>query len=176
MRHRIRCFSAALVFIAPISTSANGHNQRQFHSDEFKVYEAAFGPMDNFPGDPPLANTPAKVLPSNSRTVIIPDDVAAGMMIHKVNPEYPKKARKARISGIVILKATISKAGEISDLHAECGPEILLEPSLKAIRKWKYRPYLLRGEPVEVQTTIKVTFALGDKNKLPFSTGSCPVE
>lgn len=98
------------------------------------------------------------------------------MLIHKFDPEYPAKARKARISGIVILKATISKTGEISDLHAECGPEILQESSLKAVRDWKYRPYLLHGEPVEVQTTIKVTFALGGKKKLPFSKDSCPVE
>jgi hypothetical protein len=76
----------------------------------------------------------------------------------------------------VLLKATISKSGEILDLHAECGPEILLEPSLKAVREWKYRPYLLRGEPVAVQTTIEVIFALGDKKKLPFGKDSCPVE
>lgn len=62
------------------------------------------------------------------------------------------------------------------DLHAECGPESLLEASLKAVREWKYRPYLLRGETVEVQTTIRLTFALGDKKKLPFSKDSCPVE
>jgi protein TonB len=62
------------------------------------------------------------------------------------------------------------------DLHAECGPESLLEASLNAVREWKYRPYLLRGEPVEVQTTIRLTFALGDKKKLPFSKDSCPVE
>jgi protein TonB len=98
------------------------------------------------------------------------------MLIHKVNPEYPGIAKAARISGIVTVKAKISTAGEISDLHVECGPEILREPSLKAIREWKYRPYLLRGEPVEVQTTIKVTFALGGKKKVPFSKDSCPVE
>jgi len=126
--------------------------------------------------DAALASTLANVPPSASRPVIIHEDVAVGMLIYKVNPEYPAKAKKDRISGIVILKATISKAGEISDLHAECGPEILQEPSLKAVREWKYRPYLLRGEPVEVQTTIRVTFALGGKKKLPFSKDSCPVE
>jgi periplasmic protein TonB len=76
----------------------------------------------------------------------------------------------------VIIRARISKTGEISDLHVECGPEMLQEPSLAAIRQWKYRPYLLRGEPVEVETTIEVIFALGDKKKLPFSKDSCPVD
>jgi len=132
--------------------------------------------MGSFPADVPQANTPAKVVQSNSKPVFIPADVMVGMLIHKVDPEYPAKAKKARVSGIVILKATISKTGEISDLHVECGPEMLQEPSLKAVRNWTYSPYLLHGKPVEVQTTIKVTFALGDKKKLPFSDGSCPVE
>ena len=146
MKHKLRCFSAALVFITLISTSAS------------------------------LADTPANVPRSDSKPVIIPADVMVGILIHKVDPEYPRLAKAARISGIVTLKATISKTGEILDLHIECGPAILQEPSLKAIREWKYRPYLLRGEPVEVQTTIKVTFALGGKKKLPFSKDSCPVD
>jgi TonB family protein len=176
VKHKLRCFSAALVFITLISTSADGQNQRRFHSDEFSVHAAALGLMDSLPEDASLADTPNNLPRSDSKRVIIPADVMVGMLIHKVNPEYPAKAKKARISGIVILRATISKTGEILDLHAECGPESLLEASLTAVREWKYRPYLLRGEPVEVQTTIRVTFALGDKKKLPFSKDSCPVE
>jgi protein TonB len=149
---------------------------RQFHSDEYSVYVAALGLMYSFPEDAALADTSANVPRSASKPVIIPEDIAVGILIHKVNPEYPAKAKKARISGIVTLKATISTTGEILDLHAECGPEGLLEASLKAVREWRYRPYLLSGEPVEVQTTIKFTFALGDKKKLPFSKDSCPVE
>ena len=53
------------------------------------------------------------------------------------------------------LKARISKAGEISGLHAECGPELLQEAALKAVREWKYRPYLLRGEPVDVLSDLR---------------------
>ena len=115
MKHKLRCFSAALVFITLISTSAS------------------------------LADTPANVPRSDSKPVIIPADVMVGILIHKVDPEYPRLAKAARISGIVTLKATISKTGEILDLRVECGPAILQEPSLKAIREWKYRPYLLRG-------------------------------
>ena len=122
------------------------------------------------------ADTLTNVPPPSSKPVVIPQDLAVGLLIHKVDPEYPAKAKKARISGIVILKATISKTGEISDLHAECGPEMLQEASLKAVRQWTYKPYLLHGEPIEVQTTIRVVFALGGKKKLPFSKDSCPVE
>ena len=53
---------------------------------------------------------------------------------------------------------------------------MLKEASLKAVQEWKYRPYLVRGEPVEVETTTRVTFALGGKKKLPFSKDSCLVE
>lgn len=176
MKHELHSFSAALVFIALISTTANGQNQRQFHSEESRVSASALSLMGHFFEDAPLVDTPANVPRFDSKPVMIPEGMAVGMLIHKVDPEYPAKAKKARISGIVILKATISKTGEISDLRVECGPGILLEPSLKAVREWKYRPYLLRGEPVEVQTTIKFTFALGDKKKLPFSKDSCLVE
>jgi protein TonB len=176
VKHELRCFSAGFVLIALISTSANGQNQRQVHSDDSSLYEAALGLMPHFSADAALADTPTNVPRSDSKAVIIPEGSAVGMLIYKVEPEYPAKAKKARISGIVKLTATISKTGEISDLHAECGPESLQESALKAVRQWKYRPYLLRGEPVEVQTTIKVTFALGDKKKLPFSKDSCPIE
>jgi len=131
---------------------------------------------ETFAYESPLTDTPTNVPSIGSKPVLIPEDTAAGMLIHKVDPEYPRIAKAARISGIVTLKATISKKGEILDLRVECGPAILQEPSLKAIRQWKYRPYLSHGEPVEVQTTIKVTFALGGKKKLPFSKDSCPVE
>jgi TonB family protein len=129
-----------------------------------------------FADDAALADTPTNVPPIGPKPVIIPEGVAVGMLIHKTIPKYPGKAKAARISGIVTLQATISKTGDISHLHVECGPEMLQEPSLTAVREWKYKPYLLRGEPVEVQTTIRVTFTLGDKKKLPFSKDSCPVE
>jgi periplasmic protein TonB len=124
----------------------------------------------------PLADKPTNAPPRSSKLVIIPEDVTVGMLIHKVDPEFPKIAKAARISGIVTLKATITKAGDISNLRAECGPELLKESSLKAVREWKYRPYLVRGEPVEVETTIKVRFALGGKKQLPFSKDSCPID
>jgi len=173
VKHELRCLSAILVFIALISTSARGQNQRQSHSDEISVYGTTVGRWSE---DAPLADTPPNVPRSGSKPVIIPEDMAVGMLIHKVAPKYPEIAKASRISGIVTLKATISKTGEISELRVDCGPEILREPSLKAVREWKYRPYLLRGEAVEVQTTIKVTFVLGGKKKVKLSKDSCPVE
>ncbi|MDR3754108.1 MAG: energy transducer TonB [Terracidiphilus sp.] len=115
-------------------------------------------------------------VPSTVRPLTIPQDVAVDMLIYKVTPEYPVIAKAARVSGIVTLQATISKTGEISDLHVICGPVILQQASLEAVRQWKYRPYLLNGKPVEVETTIRITFALGGKKKMKFSKDSCPSE
>ena len=77
---------------------------------------------------------------------------------------------------IVMLRAVISKDGNITNLNAICGPQILLEASLKAIQQWKYRPYLVHGDPVEIDTTIRVEFALGGTKKVKFSPDSCPVQ
>jgi protein TonB len=104
----------------------------------------------------------------------IPESAASNMLLFKVEPEYPRIAKAARVSGIVILHATISKAGDITNLRAICGPQMLQDASIKAVQQWKYRPYIFHGEPVEVETTIRVTFALGDKKKLKFSKDSCP--
>jgi periplasmic protein TonB len=129
-----------------------------------------------FTGTPPGTAHMLADVPPTARPITIPEDVAIGMLIYKVDPEYPKKAKAARESGIVTLQATISKTGEISDLRVVCGPALLQQASLEAVRQWKYRPYLLNGKPVEVETTIRITFALGGKKKMKFSKDSCPAE
>ncbi len=86
--------------------------------------------------------------------------VAAGMLIRKTDPVYPRFAREARISGTVVLGATISKTGAIQNLHIISGPNSLTKAALDAASTWRYRPYQLNGQPVEVQTTINVVFNL----------------
>lgn len=115
-------------------------------------------------------------VPVAARPLTIPQDIAVGMLIYKVTPEYPAIAKATRVSGMVTLQAAISKTGEITDLRVVCGPALLQQASLDAVRQWKYRPYLLNGRPVEVETTIKVIFTLGGKKKMKFSKDSCPAE
>jgi periplasmic protein TonB len=86
--------------------------------------------------------------------------VAAGMLIHKTEPVYPEFAKSARISGTVVLAARITKSGAIENLHIISGPEVLRNPALDAVRTWRYRPYKLNNQPVEVDTSIKVVFSL----------------
>jgi protein TonB len=87
--------------------------------------------------------------------------VMAGNIVSKPDPTYPAIAKAARIQGTVILSATISKTGTIENLTVVSGPQMLAQAALDAVRNWRYRPYLLNGEPVEVQTTVNVTFTLG---------------
>jgi protein TonB len=87
--------------------------------------------------------------------------VAGGLLVQKTAPVYPQMAREARVSGTVVIQATISKAGTVENLRAVSGPSMLRQSALDAVKNWRYKPYLLDGEPVDVETTVSVTFSLG---------------
>jgi len=93
--------------------------------------------------------------------VRVSSGVASGNLINKVQPVYPPIARTNRIAGQVVLHALISKNGNIENLQVVSGHPMLTQSALEAVRQWKYKPYLLNGEPVEVETTIQVNFNLG---------------
>ncbi len=99
---------------------------------------------------PPKVATPQKLRVSSG--------VADGLKIHDVQPAYPQMARIAHIQGDVTLQATISKSGVIENLRAVNGHPILIQAAMDAVRQWKYKPYILNGEPVEVETTVTVKF------------------
>ncbi|HUB52459.1 MAG TPA: energy transducer TonB [Terracidiphilus sp.] len=106
------------------------------------------------------------VFKSQSRTVIGPSSVkvsagvAGGMLIRKTPPEYPTIAKTARVAGTVVLAATITKSGRVSNLQVISGPAMLRQAAMDAVRNWLYKPYLLNNQPTEVQTTINVDFNL----------------
>jgi len=95
------------------------------------------------------------------KKLVISSGVMAGMILLKTTPVYPPIAKAARQSGTVVLQATISKTGSIENLHVISGPPMLQQAAMDAVRQWRYRPYLLNGEPVEVETTVNVIFTLG---------------
>jgi protein TonB len=86
--------------------------------------------------------------------------VQAANLIYRVNPAYPPLARAARVQGIVVVEAVISREGLIESLRVVSGHPLLSQAALDAVRQWKYRPTMLNGEPVEVITTVRVTFTL----------------
>jgi len=93
--------------------------------------------------------------------ITVAGGIAQGMLIKKVSPDYPAIAYAARVDGTVVLSAVINKEGRIENLRVVTGPPMLQQSALDAVRKWVYRPYLLNGNPVAVQTTINVVFNLG---------------
>jgi periplasmic protein TonB len=86
--------------------------------------------------------------------------VQEGNLINRVTPMYPAIAKAARISGTVILQAEISKQGTIENLRVLSGHPMLVQSALDAVKQWRYKPYLLNGEPTPVETTITVNFNL----------------
>ena len=86
--------------------------------------------------------------------------VVEGLLIKKTVPIYPAIAKATGTQGTVVLQATISRNGTIEDLRVASGSAMLQRAALEAVKTWRYRPYLLDGEPVEVETTVNVVFKL----------------
>ncbi len=102
---------------------------------------------------PPPAPKPASRPPRVS-------EWAAGNLVHRVAPVYPPLARVAGIQGTVVLRAIISRTGTIEGLSVESGHPMLVRAALEAVRQWRYRPYMLNGEPVEIESEVTVRFVI----------------
>jgi len=105
------------------------------------------------------SNVPKVTLAAPQR-VRISQGVTKGLLIHRVEPTYPVLAKQARVQGEVVLSAVISTTGEIENLQLVSGHPMLVPSAIAAVRQWRYKPYLLNGAPVEVETTITVIFSL----------------
>jgi len=104
-----------------------------------------------------VASLPKIATPQRVR---VSSGVQSGLLVRKVPPAYPPLARQARIQGTVVLQAQISKNGDIENLQLVSGHPMLAPAAIEAVKQWKYKPYLLNGEPVEVETTVQVNFTL----------------
>jgi protein TonB len=140
--------------------------------DEAPPQMASAGVVGGVPGGIPggqmggvlggIINSGAVAVPkvATPQRVRVSAGVTSGLLIRKVNPSYPPLARQARISGTVVLRAVISKDGSIENLSLVSGHPMLAPAAIEAVKQWKYKPYLLNGEPVEVDTEIQVNFTL----------------
>jgi len=108
-----------------------------------------------------ISSTPMAVPKvATPQRVRVSSGVSSGLLLRKVQPVYPPLARQARIQGKVLLQAVISKDGSIENLHLINGHPMLTQAAMDAVKQWKYKPYLLNGEPVEVETQVEVNFTL----------------
>ena len=110
-------------------------------------------------GSRPMPKPPAPAAPTHT---FRPSTLLEGSLIHRVVPVYPPLARTTRIQGAVVLFAVISKAGTIANLRLVSGHPMLVPAAIDAVSQWRYRPYILNNEPVEVETQITVNFILGN--------------
>lgn len=106
-----------------------------------------------------LASVP-RLQPVVPQRVRISQGVTRGLLVHRVEPSYPPLARAARVQGDVVLTAVISVNGDIENLQLVSGHPMLVPAAITAVKQWRYKPYLLNGQPVEVETTITVIFSL----------------
>jgi periplasmic protein TonB len=108
-----------------------------------------------------ISSTPVAVPKvATPQRVRVSQGVTSGLLIRKIQPAYPPLARQARIQGNVLLQAEISKDGSIENLRLISGHPMLAPAAIEAVKQWKYKPYILNGEPVEVDTQITVIFSL----------------
>jgi len=111
------------------------------------------GELSNLMGQ---SNAPTPVL----QTVNVSQGVSQGLLLKKTKPTYPPSALHMHVEGPVELLATISKTGDISAVKILRGDPGLARAAVEAVKQWKYKPYLLNGEPVEIQTEVTVKFKL----------------
>ena len=94
------------------------------------------------------------------QTLSVSQGVSQGLLFKKVAPAYPQNALRMHIEGAVELLATISKTGDITHIKIISGDQQLTKAASDAVKQWKYKPYLLNGEPVEIQTQVTINFKL----------------
>ena len=102
------------------------------------------------PPPPPVLSTPQMRV----------SHMMEGNLLHRIDPIYPSLARQARVQGSVVLRAVIDRDGRIENLQVVSGHPLLVQAALDAVRQWRYRPYLLNEQPIEVETQITMNFVL----------------
>ncbi|MHB8214804.1 MAG: energy transducer TonB [Candidatus Sulfotelmatobacter sp.] len=108
-----------------------------------------------------ISSTPVAVPKvATPQRVRVSAGVTSGLLVKRIQPNYPPLARQARIQGTVVLHAVISKEGAIENLTLVSGHPMLAPAAIDAVKQWRYKPYLLNGEPVEVDTEVQVNFTL----------------
>ena len=106
------------------------------------------------------ATTGRAVAQATAEPVQVEPAVESGIVLKKVPPEYPEAAKKARIQGVVLLEAIISKEGDVEHLDVVSGDPALAPSAVEAVKQWKYKPYLVNGDPVVVKTKVTIDFTL----------------
>src|SRR5438270_9870680 len=95
---------------------------------------------------------------NNEKRAHVPAEVMEKLLIHRVDPEYPEAARPGRLQGVIVLDVVVGPDGSVVQMRALNGPEVLSRAAIEALRWWKFQPYRVNGQPVDVETTVAVEF------------------
>jgi periplasmic protein TonB len=107
------------------------------------------------------AAVPVKMFdPTPVKRIRVAARVVEANLIRDVAPQYPPEAGRARIEGTVVLLAVIGTDGSVKDVRVENGLPILAQAAIDAVKQWRYKPYMIDGEPVEVDSRITINFKL----------------
>jgi len=136
--------------VSPVASGSSGGIRTLLQS---LVNTDTVGSEPDPPPPPPIA-PPTVIAPIRVGSIL------QANLVHRVVPVYPPLAKQARVQGAVVLEATIDKDGTIRDLRLISGHPLLVEAALNAVQQWRYKPTILNGDPVEVITTVTVTFTL----------------
>lgn len=118
------------------------------------IPDGVLGQVLRSTGSAPVLATPAP------KRIRVPSPIAEANLVYDVAPKYPPEAGRARIEGTVVLWAVIGKDGTVEDVRVERGLPVLAQAAIEAVKQWRYRPYLLNGEPVEIDSQITINFTL----------------
>ena len=139
--------------------SSNQDSEGSVRDAPLNLSPSGSGPIFGGSAPAPPPGIPAPALPRRIRTS---SGVSQALLISKVNPVYPPDAREQHIQGVVLLKANIDKEGSVSSIELISGHPLLAPAAIEAVQQWKYRPFLLNGQPIEVETEVQVNFVLAE--------------
>ncbi len=135
------------------------------HMGIVKVPESLKGSLPI--GPPVIATGPAQVVPVTAplpqfsqfnEPIFLTEDTARGMLVHRVDPTYPREAAAQKLHGPVVLEATIARDGSVEDLKIVRGYFVLSRAAIAAVKQWRFKPYLINGRAAQTQTTITINF------------------
>lgn len=137
--------------------------------DQGATQNPTAGPVQPSPSAAQYSSSQNPDVTNPPQRIRVGGNVAAAKLTRQVTPIYPEVAKMAHISGTVVLHCIVGKDGSVHQLESVSGPPLLLKSAMDAVRQWRYEPTFLKGEPVEVDTTVSVIFTLGG-NAAPPST------
>lgn len=162
----------AIIFAIHFSRSREAMSAQEPQAPPQDTHAAEPAPVKAAPLPPtespmPPARSTDESQPKSPQRVRVSQEESRALLITTILPVYPPLARQAHVQGVVVLDADISNHGAVETLKAISGHPLLIPAAVDAVKQWRYKPYLLKGQPVAVNTEVVVNFTLSGGNPKP---------